>query len=76
MARLVTTADRLRMLGKLGPYTTTTTKTPVPAMAAAAPDPSAVRAWAAEEGIEVSARGRIPAHVLDAYTSAHQKTAP
>ena len=33
-------------------------------------DPKAVRAWAHEHGIEVSNRGRIPAHVLDQYRSA------
>lgn len=30
-----------------------------------------VREWAREEGIEVSARGRISATVLDAYDKAH-----
>ena len=33
-------------------------------------DPKAVRAWAHEHGIEVSSRGRIPAHILDQYRSA------
>lgn len=32
-----------------------------------APDPKAVRAWAAESGIEISARGRIPGPVLEKY---------
>ncbi len=30
-------------------------------------DPKAVRAWAAEHGIEISSRGRIPSGVLDQY---------
>jgi hypothetical protein len=33
-------------------------------------DSRAVRAWAASNGIELSARGRIPAHVLDRYRAA------
>ncbi len=33
-------------------------------------DTAAIRAWAAENGIEVSARGRIPNHVLEAYQNA------
>lgn len=33
-------------------------------------DPRAVRVWAAENGIEVSPRGRIPAAVLDQYRQA------
>jgi hypothetical protein len=30
-------------------------------------DPVAVRAWAAEYGVEVASRGPIPASVLEAY---------
>jgi hypothetical protein len=33
-----------------------------------------VRAWAAENGHEVSSRGRIPASVTEAYDLAHQQT--
>jgi len=33
-------------------------------------DTKAVRAWAASRGIEVSARGRIPADVVDRYRAA------
>lgn len=36
----------------------------------APPDPSAVRAWAAAHGIEVSKRGRIPASVVDQFIAA------
>lgn len=31
-----------------------------------------VREWAAAEGLDVPARGRIPADVLDAYRAAHE----
>ena len=33
-------------------------------------DNRAVRAWAASNGIELSTRGRIPAHVIDQYRAA------
>ena len=35
------------------------------------PNPADVRAWARENGYEVSSRGRIPADVLQAYGAAH-----
>jgi hypothetical protein len=38
---------------------------------AAPVDPSAVRAWAKVEGIEISERGRIAKGVFDAYLEAH-----
>lgn len=41
------------------------------AAAAAPPSTSAVRAWARENGHEVSDRGRISAAVLSAYEQAH-----
>jgi hypothetical protein len=34
-------------------------------------DQSAVRAWAREQGIKISNRGRIPADVLAQYQAAH-----
>lgn len=34
-------------------------------------DRAAVRAWAAEQGIEVSSHGKIPGAVLDQYRAAH-----
>lgn len=37
-----------------------------------APAPKDVRAWAAEQGIEVPARGKLPQDVVDAYTAAQQ----
>lgn len=30
-----------------------------------------IRAWAAENGFEVSSRGRVPARVFEAYQAAH-----
>ncbi len=34
-------------------------------------DAKAVRAWAQEQGLDVPARGRVPASVVEAYRSAH-----
>lgn len=34
-------------------------------------DLAAVRVWAASAGHTVSSRGRIPAHILEAYEAAH-----
>lgn len=34
-------------------------------------DYAPVRAWAAENGYEISERGRIPASILEAYEAAH-----
>lgn len=34
-------------------------------------DYAPIRAWAAENGYELSDRGRVPADVLDAYDAAH-----
>lgn len=53
-----TPADILRELGKLGPY------------APPAPDPSTVRAWAAEQNVFCPKRGPVPADVLAAYLEA------
>jgi hypothetical protein len=38
-------------------------------------DVSAIREWAKEQGLPVSARGRIPANILDAYNSANGSAA-
>ncbi|BBY26169.1 histone-like nucleoid-structuring protein Lsr2 [Mycolicibacterium sediminis] len=35
---------------------------------------AAIRGWATDNGHEVSARGRIPAAVIDAYESAHKRS--
>lgn len=42
-----------------------------PAATASGPDAKAVRAWAQEQGLDVPARGRVPASVIEAYESAH-----
>lgn len=34
-------------------------------------DPKAVRAWAGAHGIDCPRTGRIPRHVVEAYTAAH-----
>ncbi|HEY1918989.1 MAG TPA: Lsr2 family protein [Streptosporangiaceae bacterium] len=34
-------------------------------------DSSAIRAWATEQGLDVSGRGRIPASVIAKYEAAH-----
>lgn len=34
-----------------------------------APDPKVIREWAIEQGIELSARGRIPSQVAEQYLS-------
>ena len=39
--------------------------------ASATYNPSAVRAWAHAQGIQVSERGRVPKSVLDKYKAAH-----
>lgn len=36
------------------------------------PESRKVREWAAAKGLDVPARGRIPADVLDAYRAAHE----
>lgn len=43
------------------------------ASAPAGPAPKDVRAWAAGQGIEVPARGKIPAEVNEQYAAAHQE---
>jgi len=34
-------------------------------------DSHAVREWAHKQGYDVNRRGRLPAHVIEAYTAAH-----
>jgi Lsr2 len=34
-------------------------------------DPKVIRAWALQAGYPLSARGRVPAEVIDAYRKAH-----
>ncbi|MHA6757027.1 histone-like nucleoid-structuring protein Lsr2 [Streptacidiphilus sp. PAMC 29251] len=35
------------------------------------PDPSLVRAWALAQGLEVSARGRVPSEIVEKYQASH-----
>jgi len=53
-------------------YSTEEPETP-PVTEAQAPQPDAkqVRAWAAEQGLEVSPKGKIPAEVYEQYQAAH-----
>lgn len=67
----------------LGPYLKAATKVSSPRAAARKPvgrkrggrspkiEQSQVRQWANENGFEVSARGRIPANVVEAFEEAH-----
>ncbi|MEV5538481.1 histone-like nucleoid-structuring protein Lsr2 [Saccharopolyspora shandongensis] len=45
---------------------------PAPAEPVDPVDPAAVRAWAADNDIDVPKRGKLPAAVVDAYHDAHQ----
>jgi hypothetical protein len=45
---------------------------PVLPKASDALDPKKIRAWAAENGVDISSRGRINAKVLEQYRAAHQ----
>lgn len=40
------------------------------------PDASAVREWAAANGMELAARGRIPGHITEAYQQQAKQKAP
>ncbi len=39
------------------------------------PSPAQIRAWAAENGVECNSHGRVPQHVVEAYTDAHVQAA-
>lgn len=71
LSTFMTPAERLREMGKLGPYDTVpATVVPEPAEPTTPPaevDTAAVRAWAVEQGIELRNRGPIPAAVLEQY---------
>ncbi|MYW00828.1 Lsr2 family protein [Streptomyces sp. SID3343] len=68
-----------KLLDTLGPYfraarkTGAATRRGKTARTAArqGPDPAQVREWARSQGIEVNARGRIPADLVDKYQAAH-----
>jgi hypothetical protein len=46
-------------------------KTRVPVHSDDHPNPVEVRAWASSQGIEVAARGRVPADIIAKYQAAH-----
>ncbi|WP_034087927.1 histone-like nucleoid-structuring protein Lsr2 [Streptacidiphilus albus] len=46
-------------------------KTRVSVRSGGQPNPVVVRAWASSQGIEVAARGRVPAEVITKYQAAH-----
>lgn len=58
-------ADKAR---KVSGRRTTTARSSAPRTG---PDPKVVRAWAAENGIEVSQIGRVPVSVVKQYEAAH-----
>jgi hypothetical protein len=49
----------------------TTRTIPVQKRTQLGPDPKAVRAWAGSAGVDLPARGRIPAAVLEQFEAAH-----
>lgn len=51
-------------------YSTAEPEAPVEPEPAPQPDAKAVRAWAAEQGIEVPPRGKLPADVVERYQAA------
>ena len=72
-----TPADVLRSRGKLGPYTEAKveTFTAAPEVTVTDPDadmpkPADVRAWAKSAGLDVPARGKLSADVVEAYKQA------
>ena len=72
-----TPAEVLRSRGKLGPYTEAKveTFTAAPEVTVTDPDadmpkPADVRAWAKSAGLDVPARGKLSADVLEAYKQA------
>ncbi|SOE25606.1 histone-like nucleoid-structuring protein Lsr2 [Streptomyces sp. OK228] len=65
-----------QMLDDFGPYMEKGRKTgrvkgAQPKAKAGGPSASDMRAWATENGYEVSPRGRVPAGVREAYEAAH-----
>ncbi|WP_406296532.1 Lsr2 family protein [Embleya sp. NBC_00888] len=67
-----------QLLDALGPFFNAGRKTgtarrskAVRAAAGQGPDPVKVREWARSSGIEVNARGRVPADLIEKYQAAH-----
>lgn len=72
----LTPTERDALAKSLAPYVEAARKTrgnsrAKRASAAGASDARAIRAWAAENNVEVPARGRVPAAVIEAYEAAH-----
>ncbi len=65
LAPYIGAARTAKLAGKRKPPTSNRRR------ATGATDVAAVRAWAADNGIEVSSRGRISAEVLQRYSAAH-----
>jgi len=62
--------DKARRTGGRRSTRKPSTTAAAPAVVFSQVDNKAVRAWAASAGVDVSPRGRIPAHVIDAYREA------
>lgn len=70
----LTPDERASFADVLAPYVGLARKVSGPrgrAAATSGPPAREVRAWAVEQGLDVPARGRIPAPVLEAYRAAH-----
>jgi hypothetical protein len=65
-SRSVTAKDAARRITSNGAYGTGTSY--------GAYDPAVVRAWAQENGVEVSDKGRVPEHVVGMWRRATQST--
>jgi hypothetical protein len=48
-----------------------TASVPAPRAGDAAAERAAIRAWARQQGLQVSDKGRLPARVVEAYRAAH-----
>lgn len=64
-------ADHARLLVKPKAGKKKATTAPKRRQRGDAPDPSVIRAWAIEQGLEVSARGRLNKQIVDAYFAGH-----
>ncbi|WP_256106857.1 Lsr2 family protein [Streptomyces sp. ODS05-4] len=77
----LTTANADKLRGLLKPYTKGGRRTggrsagarggKARAASGGSPDTAKIRAWAKENGYDVNDRGRVPAHVKQAYESAN-----
>lgn len=67
---VATLLDRSRRVGgrKRAPAHKPTSSSPTVASSVASADTKTIRAWAQQNGYELGDRGRIPAHIVDAFT--------